>query len=198
MSEEIFDEGQNENIEGSSEPVIREQEVKNHPLYKELLSESIERRQTIKSLKEELETLKTSIPDTPQPEASSDAPVVQSNSDVNDLKAQVEELKQTLANQQLETARQKSLSDYGLPSGLAQFLTGNTVEEISAKAEELANHLKPNTPRDVSDVGTPENPVNDLQTRVLEKVLGKHKQEGSNIYDPNFATRHGGGVIRKN
>lgn len=168
-----------------SEDVIRE-----HPLYKQLLSESIERRKTIAELKNKLDSqpLETTLEVTQQTETSD--PLARVMQELADLK-------QSLTQTTVQAKREAVIAKYQIPEDLHDFISASDPEGMEAQAEKLAQLArkapKP-TPQDKSDAGGNNTPTeSDLHKRVLSRINGT--SENSNpMHDPNLAVRFGGGV----
>lgn len=184
--------GVNETNEPTQETnqVISEDAVKNHPLYQQLLSESIERRQTIKQLKEQIDSKPVSQES------------LQTSSDVDPLQMVMNELaqlKQSLQQTTLTAKREAIVAKYAIPEDAQDLLTATDAEQLEVQAQKLSNILRKSpkpAPQDVSDAGVnsdPSNNVSDLQKRVMARLKGT-ADNFNPMTDAKLAVNAGGGV----
>lgn len=178
-----------------NETVITDETILNHPLYKNLLEESIQRRKTIKELKEKLNSM-DATQEKPQETVQTNPQALDGDA-VTVLRSELEQLKASLQQQQLLNVKQSLLQEHGLPNEALTLITGNSPDEIKSQVEAIAKIKGVVAPRDNSDIGSTESRYDDVRTRVLDRVLGKHSNAGNSMYDPRFAARHGGGVINR-
>lgn len=117
--------------------------IKKHPEYAKILSESVERRQKIKELKT---TLEATLGEEPQkkPEQKSQDPLADNPPAwAKSIIEAVSELQNATQTAKREGMVNAALQANNLPEGAAQFVTGNTVEEINASAKSLAALMLP-------------------------------------------------------
>ena len=128
-----------------SKLTIPEEVIREHPAYKAVLSESIERRQAIASLKQELEQAKQPpAPATPvKPPETPDTP---SDPRIDQLAQMVEALTtKWTQSEQARVAQFKAglIQQHNIPDKLAALITGETVEAIQAQVESVLPYVQP-------------------------------------------------------
>lgn len=168
---------------------IPENIIKATPQFKEVLSESVERRQAIKALKEQVglvDAPKTDKPATPTQPDDMPAWAKQMMERVEKAeKAALEGGRKTLINQALET--------HNLPAEAARWITGGTLEEITSQAAELAKtFMTPGVGGSSGDGGQPATQQDRLRTAILTRVKGQagpiDPVEGS-LFNPKIQDR---------
>lgn len=159
--------------------------IKNHPLYKQLLSESIERRKTIAEMKKTLDALQQPKVDTPKVEQQS----------IDALLERIAQLEQKLTSDTYSSTRTAIIQKYNIDSELAdRFLTGKTATELEEQAKTLANLL--NRPVDPTSVGgSQQETMDNARARILQKVVNPNSQ---NPLSSDFQRSTGGSpIVRK-
>lgn len=190
-------EGQGTDAQNQQRPADNAEDlVRNHPLYKQLLEENIQRRLQFKELEAKLEGIKPQVKGDElksEPKAGADGPM----NDIETLRSELDNLKKTLESERLNNLRLSALKEQNLPNEMAKFLTATTAEEIAAQAKELASFRTPSAPKDNSDTGqSPQDAADSLRKRILDQIEGKPAKSES-FYDPRFAATRGGGVVNR-
>lgn len=173
--------------------VLPEDVVKQSPAYKSLLSESVERRQQIKSLREQLETLegdaKKPIQQQAPQQGSEEVPAW--------AKGLIEDVK-TLKTATGENARSEmvnaAIAKHNLPKEAHLYIQGSDMASIEASAAGLV-------PLMVAGAGSAGNPgagnasgLDSLRARIQEKVRGNTKPiADTSIFDVGVQRQKGGG-----
>lgn len=160
--------------------------VKQTPLYKDVLGESIERRQQIAKLKEQVAT----PPQTP--EATSTPNSVQEALD------RVAKLEKSLAEERANSWRVQAAKEAQLPDKFANRLVGTTYEEVLADAKSIAEALpKPAAGQTAPPASAnPGNAAGDEKdTTMLNRITARM---GANFgvtspFDPGVQRQAGGG-----
>lgn len=170
---------------------IPEDVIKSHPLYKQVLTESIERRKEIAELK------KGATPPEPPPSPATDP--MQAALD------RIAKLENQLAESATNTLRLQAAKQAGLPEKFANRIVGKTFEEMLADAQEIAsampkvNEPPPTSPPNVPS-GTPGNAAGaQRDLTMLNKIT---QRMGSNFgvsspFDPGVQRQAGGGAFNK-
>ena len=126
-----------------SKLTVPDEVVREHPAYKQILSESIERRQAIAALKQELEQAK-------QPPATPVKPAETPNAPVDPRIDQLTQMVEALTTKwtQSEQARvaqfkQGLIQQNNIPEKLASLITAETVEGIQAQVDAILPFVQP-------------------------------------------------------
>lgn len=192
---------------GASAPdfsTIPEDVIKSHPLYKQVLTESIERRKEIAELKKGATA--PSAPSAPSALPASTAPTDPMQAALD----RIAKLENALAESSANALRTKAASEAGLPANLASRIVGTSYEDMLADAQEIASVL-PKAPATqatqatpaasatpVLPSGTPGNAAgNQRDTTMLSKIT---QRMGSNFgvsspFDPGVQRQVGGGAV---
>ena len=180
---------------------IPEDVIKSHPLYKQVLTESIERRKEIAELKKGATA--PSAPSAPSALPASTAPTDPMQAALD----RIAKLENALAESSANALRTKAASEAGLPANLASRIVGTSYEDMLADAQEIASVLPkapatpavPATPATtVPPSGTPGNAAgNQRDTTMLSKIT---QRMGSNFgvsspFDPGVQRQVGGGAV---
>ena len=164
---------------------VPESVVKATPTGKSLLEETIQRRQTIKQMKEALgekPAEQTTPTQTPKPDDMPDW--------AKQILGEVEAIKTNTQATAIKTATDAAMQQYKLPENARQFLVGNSPDEIAAKAKDLSAMFTPN------DTTSPGNPGTrsggDIHSRakaVIKARIDGAKpvaDTGNSIFDKSF------------
>ena len=163
---------------------VPEDVIKNHPLYKSVLTESIQRRQELAELKKQL------APPTDQPKTE-DKP-----DKLSIFEQELAELRKVVAEQaEREKLHSRSAlvnaaaAAHKIPADLHKYITGDTAEAIAASAAELAKHVKPE-----QVAPPPANPAQDAKDQSLLKAVTERMANvgGQSPFDPGFQRQLGG------
>lgn len=164
--------------------------VKQHPLYKSVLGESIERRQEIAELKKQVPTTPASPP-TPTGETKDDP--------VREALDRVAKLEQALAEERVQNWRLQAVKAAELPEKFASRLVGSTYDEILADAKSIAADI-PKPPAS-GQTAPPPSAVpgnaagNERDTTMLNRItsrMGTNFGVGS-VFEPGIQRQAGGG-----
>lgn len=194
-------------VTGSSEPQISNQEqvtpsveitedaVKQHPLYKQVLEESISRRLALKELKAQLEKV------TSQDEPKRELPQKQGE----EVPSWAAQLMERISGLETQIVQEKSASfkaqvaqKYGISSEDAElFLTASDPTQLENQAKKLAERLGTKKFQDPTSPGNGSGGENANMASLRQKLerLMKGEQDES-VFDVGYAQRTGGGVIR--
>jgi hypothetical protein len=154
---------------------VPEDVIKNHPAYKAVLTESIQRRQELAELKKPKEPVVTDAP-----------------KDEDRFKALEEKLEaMALENQ----AKNRSITvatvaaTHKIPAELHNLITGDTAEEIAASAALIAKYIKVE-----QAAPPPANPAGPSEDKSLLKAVMDRMTQGNNLspFDPGFQRQLGG------
>ena len=166
--------------------------IKQHPLYKSVLGESIERRQ-------EIAELKKAVPPTP---ASPPSPAGESIPDpVREALDRVAKLEQALAEERVQNWRLSAVKAAELPEKFASRLVGTTYEEILADAKSIAADLpKPPAPGQPAPPpsAVPGNAAgNERDTTMLNRITSRMGSTYgvASPFDPGIQRQAGGGRV---
>jgi hypothetical protein len=110
------------------------------------------------------------------------------------LTKRLQEVEQELANRTLAEKRRNIADKVGLPATLASRITGATDEEMETDAKALLEFVKP--PEKLKPPSGPTNPGQQgssgpTDAEIRARVYG----QSTNIFSPEEARKHGGGVI---
>lgn len=72
-----------------------------------------------------------------------DSTITELNNKLKEKDTSVEALTKDLTSAKLETDKVKLITEFKLPEDLAEFVTGDTVDEMRQRAEKLSNGVKP-------------------------------------------------------
>lgn len=177
---------------------IPEDVIKSHPLYKQVLTESIERRKEIAELKKG-----ATAPSAPSALPASTAPTDPMQAALD----RIAKLENALAESSANALRTKAASEAGLPANLASRIVGTSYEDMLADAKDIAAAFPkapatpavPATPATtMPPSGTPGNAAgNQRDTTMLSKIT---QRMGSNFgvsspFDPGVQRQVGGGAV---
>lgn len=159
--------------------------VRETPEYKELLAESIERRQTISAMKRDAEKPPDENAQPTQPEQPELDPTVAA------LVQQVQALTQIVQNGQQserDRARAQLMKEHGIPEALASMITGETVEDMTTAAKTLAQFVVPRRPE--SDIPSGASPTGNED--IIEQAKRRVQGTETDIFNPVLQTTLGG------
>lgn len=164
--------------------------VKSHPEYQKVLGESVERRQTIKAMREQLAQLETGT----KPEPTTPAQPI---SDLEKkFSAELESLRADIRKTEVAQARTQAIKD--VPAEFQEFVTGDTVEAVNASAAKVLAALgkRPAPPATTSPglPGIAGNTDTEKATSIVNRIYGKGS---NNPFDPAQQILAGGGGIEK-
>ena len=110
------------------------------------------------------------------------------------LQAELDKAKADLKAAQLNDMRRAVAAEVGLPLVFADRLQGETPEDLKTDAEKLLAALPKAAPKP-PNLG-PTNPGSGAsQGESDAQALARIRGQGINVFDPNFAKSHGGGVM---
>lgn len=152
--------------------------VKATGLYRDVLGESIKRRETITELKKQLQ---------PAPDGS--AP----SDEIKQLRDVVEKLVTMQAVQQEHAERVQVAVTNGLPASAAKYITGSTSEELAASVAELKKLFSENSivSGDAVSPGAPGTPT-DPNAGIRARMLAQIKGDDIDPFDVGFQRQAGG------
>lgn len=171
---------------------VPEDVVKQHPLFKKVLTESIQRKEKIADLRKQLE------PDEAKPAPVPTAPVVGDDPVMVRLMA----MEAKLAKQEKDAARMTVALKYKLPVGLDEgeknvipFILGDTAEEMEESAKNIAALIKPEQPGSSTSPAHSGgfNSLDSMKARIAEKIKGG--TEATSPFDAGVMRQQGGGVL---
>ncbi len=169
-------------------PVITDDVIKNHPLYKAVLEESIGRRLEIDKLKKQIPVVSETLT-TPAITPTQVVPdEVQAQLKV--LKEQLESLVQTSAQTERQKLVASALAAHKLDADDAAYISGNTVDEINASAAKFA--ARANKPAAGSSPSSPAHNAETISNSIKDRIAGKNRVHP---LDPGVQTNKGGGVL---
>lgn len=120
---------------------IPESVIKANPTYANVLTESIQRRQELKALKDQQAAPKPADNAQPQQQGTNDALVKQ----LAEMQAQIKTLSEKADRSSRQGLIDAAVEAHNLPAGAAAWITGTTPDEIKAQAAELSKtFLTPN------------------------------------------------------
>lgn len=161
---------------------LPEEVIKATPTAKALLEETIQRRQTIKQLKD---ALAEKPAETPKPETQSmpdDTPMW-----AKQLIEKVSSFEQQTQAQKIQSAVDAALVANKLPAEARKFIVGDTPEAIATSAADLAKMFAPSDP---TSAGNPAGGVGgDIQSRAMQiikqRIDGNKpvSDKGASIFD---------------
>lgn len=171
---------------------IPETVVKSHPEYQKVLSESVERRQTIKTMKEQLAKSETGTST-----ETTQQPATQPASDLEKKFAdEIANLRAEIRKTEVAQARAQALKD--IPEEFQGFVTGDTVEAINASAANVKTALgKRPAPPPTTSTGLPGIAGNTDAEKANSIVASIFGEGNANPFDPGQQIRAGGGGIQK-
>jgi len=181
-----------------SQVEVPEEVITSHKTYKSVLTESIDRRKEISTLKGQLEEL-TVKPSEIQG-TDSDDPMVKT---LSALTKTIEGLQARLDNQDREVMRENIARKHSLPiddkdgSNYLQLIQGVTEEEMERSATALASLIKPTNSQQPPSSKSPGNsgthdPEASLRRRVSDRLTGK--ADAVSPFDPGVHRQKGGGI----
>ncbi len=178
---------------------IPDEVLKNQPAYKELLSESIERRQTIKELRSRIEELEAMFPVSENEEGANNTPSASSENDpvaralaqIDVLNKKIEQLLEKTASAERKAVLQAAMRDNKIPEEYGQLITGETPEQIQAQAQLLGRLFKvqSTSPGNAGSEGA----KSDFYRRA--EVALKGDGELTDIFAPGVHRQRGGGPV---
>jgi hypothetical protein len=174
--------------------------VKEHPAFKKVLGETIERRQQIKTLREQLEALEGEKPTQQQQVAKPDA------ANQSDLAAQLARLSQEMADIRNQTSQslradlvKSAIKRNNLPDEAIQFVQGNTQAEIDASAAALVALAGSSGNSSAGNAGGGNASSDNLRRAIQERVRGKGDPiSKTSPFDVGIQRQKGGGGFFSN
>lgn len=153
--------------------------IKANPLFAKVLGESIDRRKKIEKMTDQLGTT-----------ANADMAT-----ELATLRDAVTTLTQLQLQQQEDAQRTQVALSNGLPLTAAKYLSGTTLEELTASAKELKGFMGTSVtsgdPVSPGAPGTPTDPNAGIRARMLAKIKG----DDVDPFDPGFQRQAGGKPI---
>lgn len=178
-----------------SKVTIPDEVLKRDPRYREVLDESIKRRQQIKALKTQLE----------EPEEKKPAPQETKSPQPSQPEDRIDRIEKMLASivESSQAERKamavKVLADkYGLPPEATAFLKGDTAEELEASASTLANLLpKKSVPSTSTSAGNPgKTDASALVDAIKARMAANFDfEKNDGIFGSGVQRQKGGGAI---
>lgn len=173
---------------------IPEEVIKATPAFKELLSESIQRRQKIAELQAAAAAAAPVVDETP-----AQVPVDATLAAIQQLTQTVTALQDRLAQTETVTREQRRaniLSQHGIPDDLRSLVTGDDDETFTANALLVKARLMPNTPADKVPAGTEVSvsAASDLALQARNRLKGT---QGEGIFSPGVQRQAGGGPVTR-
>lgn len=166
-------------------PSITDDVVKGHPLYKSVLSETIERRQEIARLKAELEAAKRTSQEV------SDTTPATTGKDIKPDEIQ-KLIDARFAEVQTKAAQEALFAQYKVPAEMQDLWRDNNIEAMTKRLQ--AAYGKPQNGGAGNGTGNAD-PHADLAQRIKERVTGQGPSAGANLYTPESMAKLRGGVI---
>jgi len=166
-----------------------EQEVKDHPVYQALLTESISRRQTISTLREQIEKLPESSEEPPPSGESEPSAELRQLREIVDSLAKIVLTTQTT---QRETTIRQLVAQAGLPEAASQFIDGEDKATVAAQIEAL--QAMTNRPSGITPGGTFVGNAPSAE-RIKALILGGDESDG--IFSPGNQRATGGGGVER-
>lgn len=176
-----------------SKAPIPEEVIRGTKQYKEVLDESVKRRQRIADLKaamekDEPEDVKTEQAKLTQPDNSQEIPAW-----AREFMESFKTVQQQLAQTKRETMVSQALAEYKLSGDVAEFIQGDDKASIMASAEKLSKLTKTYPQIGATDPDGNVDPSKDMLARVVEVMENKGK---TNPFDTGFQAQLGGGAIK--
>lgn len=171
-------------IDWSKVPVdaLPEEVIKETPTAKALLQETIERRKTIKQMKEALGEKPEGEPKAAAPKSDDSMPEW-----AKLLMGEVQSIKQTTQQQELAKVVDAQMKERKLPETVRKFITGNNPAEIIANAAEMAKAFPQtdNTSAGAGGGGTLETVQSEALRIINERINGSLpvSDKGKSIFD---------------
>lgn len=172
-----------------SKTTIPDDVIRNHPAYKDILSESIGRRQEIAALKQELESAKKPAATTPEAPVQ---PVAPGDERIDKLMAAVEALTARQAQSdkaRIDQYRAGLIAQYNIPPAQQALITAQDETGIKAQVDALAPLLSPHK----SDMGlgnTGDAPATDSLVKEVKSILNGNAT--IDPFDPKIHKAMGG------
>ena len=178
---------------------IPEDLIKNSPLYKSLMTETVQRRQTIKNLRSELsDNSEDGSTDTETQESSSNSES-EPDSEVARLRQAVEKLTQRIASEDEQSLRENVAERYALPSELREFIKGDNETDMNESAKTLSELLKKQGVGNASATNaqtTADERTNRFKQAIKdEKARNEDFSKAPSIFDMGTQRNLGGGVV---
>lgn len=167
--------------------------VKKHPEYTTVLKETIERRQTIKQLKDQLNG-QEGEPAPQPPVAPKDVKPTGDDDRFNKLEKLIESLATTIQTQTVNTTREKVAAEFKLDlkdEVTNRLLRGSNEQELIASAKDILALKQTSTTSPGNPGGFKNN--ESLKQRVMQGIKGG--QEATSIFSPDVMSDMGGGVL---
>jgi hypothetical protein len=163
--------------------------IKQHPLYKSVLGESIERRQEIAELKKQ-------VPTTP---AQPPTATAEAKDPVREALDRVAKLEQAMEQERVQNWRVQAAREAGIPEKFATRLVGTTLEEMLADAKSIAEALPKSqaTSQTVPPSSVPGNAAgNERDTTMLNRITARMGSTYGvmSAFDPGIQRQVGGGA----
>lgn len=92
--------------------------------------------------------------------------------EINKLKAEIKTANEATTAAKLTAAKEKAMRDFGIKDSLAEFVTGNSEDELRTKAEKLAHEVPSNRLTFEKDSSTTKTKQSDNLSNVAEALLG--------------------------
>lgn len=167
--------------------------IKKSESFREVLDESISRRQTISRMKAE----QTEQPPTPEAPQETDTEVVPAWA--QSLVSTVDTLQQRLADSEktnIEKAKARAIEQFSIPDDMAEFIVGTSEDEIFAKAKKLGGAVKPQGHKGNTPVGSGAEESDKEHDALMAKVKDKlNGADGSSVFSPGAQRKLGGGPV---
>lgn len=171
-----------------TQPEITDDVIKNHPLYKQLLSESVARRQTIKQLEEQFKNVLTP---TPAAETVSDNSAPPQKGLTED--AVEKRIADALAKRDLKASQDKLLDQFKVPNEVRELWRDNDVEAMQKRLTvAFGGPLGGGSPGNGSGN---DDPHADIRTRIRARISGQGENPGEKLYEPSKQRELGGGIV---
>jgi hypothetical protein len=166
-------------------PVITEDAIKNHPLYKQILSETIERRKEIKQLQEKLASASPAQETTVQTPAPTGRGEITAET-VNEL------VNKRLNEVRLKADQDNLLTQYKVPVEEQEIWRDSNIDNMTKRLQAAFGRPQNGSAGNGSSGG---DPFADLAVRIKAGVTGTGVNVGQTLYTPESMTRLGGGVV---
>lgn len=173
---------------------IPEEVIKSHPLYKQVLSESIERRKEIAELRKNTATT------SPTQEATAPKPT----DPMQEALARIASLEKQIETDRMNSLRERVAREAGIPLPFANRIVGTTYDEMLADAQIIAAALpKQEQGASAPPAVPPTTPGNAASAERDKTMLNKITQRMgttfgvSSPFDVGLQRQLGGGIISK-
>lgn len=172
----------------SSAPALTPDQIKASKEYKDLLSESVARRQEIKRLEDELKKLAP-----PAQDASAQTPAPTAAATLNEETVN-KIIAAELAKVQLKADQDALLKTYNVPVEDWETWRDANTENMTKRLQKAFGAISGGSASPGNGSGSAD-PYSDVRARVRARISGQGENPGINLYQPDTQRRLGGGIV---